>query len=182
MERKRNDDKKKLRDAEKAERKKLRERKQAILTKPELEKKLMPVIHEIVRLIDEDLPCICCGEYAGEKDFMLGGQYDAGHFRSVGSMKYLKFDLRNIHRQRKYCNSKNGLGGNYQQYEKGLIARYGQDLVDWLNGPHESHHYTHDDIRQMILKYRAILKDIKNGGFAKREFYRIELRKLSNDC
>jgi len=178
IERSRDDAKKKKAKEEKEARKKHREDKERILRKPELEAKLKRILHEIVRLVDSDLPCVCCGEFANERDFALGGDYDAGHYRSVGSLPYLKLDLRNIHRQRKYCNNQNGRGGNYKSYELGLIARYGNELVDWLNGPHQAPHHTRDDLRNMIVEYRKILNIIRKGDKSVREFYRIELRKL----
>ncbi|STV05254.1 protein NinG [Klebsiella pneumoniae subsp. ozaenae] len=72
---------------------------------------------------------------------------DCGHFKTVGAYPELRFEERNAHKQCKSCNAG---AGKYtakeatvaQQYEAGLIARYGQEYVDWLNGPHEMNQLT----------------------------------------
>ena len=91
-----------------------------------------------IRARDADLPCISCGE-TNPPD-LHGGQWDCGHFKTVGANPELRFEERNAHKQCKSCNAG---AGKYtakeatvaQQYEAGPVARYGQDYVDWLNGP-----------------------------------------------
>ncbi|MBH8545544.1 recombination protein NinG, partial [Klebsiella pneumoniae] len=48
-----------------------------------------------------------------------------------------------------------------QQYEAGLVARYGQEYVDWLNGPHEMTNYRREDFIRIRDEYRAKLKALK---------------------
>lgn len=48
-----------------------------------------------------------------------------------------------------------------QQYEAGLVARYGQGYVNWLNGPHEMTNYRREDFIRIRDEYRAKLKALK---------------------
>jgi hypothetical protein len=78
----------------------------------------------------------------------------------------LRFEERNAHKQCKSCNAG---AGKYtakestvaQQYEAGLVARYGQEYVDWLNGPHEMTNYRREDFIRIRDEYRAKLKALK---------------------
>ncbi|WP_301693374.1 recombination protein NinG [Klebsiella pneumoniae] len=95
-----------------------------------------------------------------------GGQWDCGHFKTVGAYPQLRFEERNAHKQCKSCNAG---AGKYtakestvaQQYEAGLVARYGQEYVDWLNGPHEMTNYRREDFIRIRDEYRAKLKALK---------------------
>ena len=156
----------------------IKHQREKLLTKRDWEKKLVSALHSLIRIVDDGLPCVCCGEAPGREDVMRGGLWDAGHYRSVGSTRELKFDPRNIHRQRKYCNSANGKGGNYAMYRKGLISRYGQEFVEWLDGPHEMPRMTIPEIREKIDFYKAAIADIKKNGEPARLKWRVELRKL----
>mgnify|MGYP000847680326 CR=1 FL=1 len=117
-----------------------------------------------IRARDADLPCISCGE-TNPPD-LHGGQWDCGHFKTVGANPELRFEERNAHKQCKSCNAG---AGKYtakeatvaQQYEAGLVARYGQDYVDWLNGPHEMTNYRREDFIRIRDEYRAKLKALK---------------------
>ncbi|MFU9442254.1 recombination protein NinG, partial [Klebsiella pneumoniae] len=117
-----------------------------------------------IRARDAGLPCISCGE-TNPPD-LHGGQWDCGHFKTVGAYPELRFEERNAHKQCKSCNAG---AGKYtakestvaQQYEAGLIARYGRDYVDWLNGPHEMTNYRREDFIRIRDEYRAKLKALK---------------------
>lgn len=117
-----------------------------------------------IRARDAYLPCISCGE-TNPPD-LHGGQWDCGHFKTVGANPELRFEERNAHKQCKSCNAG---AGKYtakeatvaQQYEDGLVARYGQEYADWLNGPHEMTNYRREDFIRIRDKYRAKLKALK---------------------
>lgn len=61
---------------------------------------------------------------------------DAGHFkgRGIGGGSGTYFDERNVHLQCKPCNGFEG--GRVQDYEKFIVKKYGQDVVDDLNIKH----------------------------------------------
>lgn len=96
--------------------------------------------------------CICCGkplDWSGGP----GGAVDAGHYIARGGSIELSFVEANINAQRKSCNRPGGT--TRAQFKAGMIARHGQAVVDWLEGPHELPHYKHDDYRRIRDDYRA---------------------------
>ncbi|MCI1672333.1 recombination protein NinG [Citrobacter braakii] len=117
-----------------------------------------------IRARDSELPCISCGQ-TNPPD-LHGGQWDCGHFKTVGAHPELRFEEWNAHKQCKSCNAGSGQYSGKeatvaQHYEAGLIARYGQDYVDWLNGPHEMTNYRREDYIRIRDEYRAKLKAMK---------------------
>ncbi len=56
-----------------------------------------------IRARDAGLPCISCGE-TNPPD-LHGGQWDCGHFKTVGAYPELRFEERNAHKQCKSCNA-----------------------------------------------------------------------------
>src|SRR4051812_20738631 len=64
---------------------------------------LKTAMHAFVRARDEGKQCASCDKIL-IKLGRPGGDYDAGHFRSVGSAAHLRFDERNIWGQCKHCN------------------------------------------------------------------------------
>jgi len=113
-------------------------------------------VNKYVRLTQADKPCCTCGTTNPSI------KYDAGHFLSVGARKELRFELTNIHKQCSvYCNQF-GSGMRYE-YTLFIIKEYGQDHLDWLNGPHPSLKEvfpTHEDIEIEIARYRKLNREI----------------------
>lgn len=115
-------------------------------TKPELTKIAQKEFNRYIRVRDDGLPCISCGEL-NPGGHERGGKWDCGHYQSVGSTPELRFEPLNAHRQCKRCNSH--LGGNIVNYRKGLIDRIGLDKLDWLEGSHAIPKRTHQDLREI---------------------------------
>jgi hypothetical protein len=136
----------------KAEKKQTREWRKANMTRGDLLKKAQTEFNRFIRLRDHDKPCISCGVINPGTD-ETGQKWDAGHFRTVGSAPELRFEELNCHRQCKRCNK--WLGGNFSNYRIGLIARIGQNKLEWLEGPHPVQKYSRDDLRDIADKYRA---------------------------
>ena len=113
-------------------------------------KETQKVFNRYIRTRDHGLACISCGRFS---EFM-----DAGHFKSVGGHFALRFDEKNVHGQCQSCNRFNG--GRLIEYRDGLILRYGQELVDYLEGPHDLKHYTIDDLKALRKKYSAKTRDL----------------------
>ena len=145
------------------DRKTIKIRKEAIKTRPKLVAELGVEFRAWVRARDEGKPCISCDKPL-IKTGKIGGDYDAGHYRSVGSAKHLEFDERNVHGQCKYCNDQ--LKSNPQGYRPRLIDRIGIDAVLALESDHEPRKYSKDDLREMkahyIAKRKALIKDINH--------------------
>ncbi|MCM5682912.1 recombination protein NinG [Schlegelella sp. S2-27] len=113
-----------------------------------------------VRLRDAGKPCICCAQPLGEGS--VGGGYDAGHYRSRGAAPHLRFDERNCHAQRKYCNQY--LSGNVVGYRKGLIERIGLEEVEALEADNRVHKWTVDELKEIKARYALMAKELRDGG------------------
>lgn len=143
---------------EKKERKADNERKVALQPRKWWLAKAKTALHAYIRARDEGKPCISCDTIL-IKLGRTGGDYDAGHFRSVGSAKHLEFVENNIHGQCKRCNDY--LKGNQIAYEAGLRARRGDAFVDELKADQEPRHLTIDDFKTIEATYKRKLKELR---------------------
>lgn len=152
----------------KAERKALRVRKEAIKTKPQLIKTAQEgAFNPYIRARDSGMPCPTCGrseaEVNGSDGWRPGGAWDCGHIIAVGAEPGLRFHEFNAMRQCKNCN---GGSGQYTRknhtisavYKEAAIGRFGARMVEWLEGPHETQNWTHEDLRDIKQYYRDKIK------------------------
>ena len=110
--------------------------------------------NRFIRLRDREQPCISCGTTKGVK-------YDAGHYISAGSCTALRFDERNVSKQCSfYCN--HSLSGNRGGYREGILKRYGQECLDYLEGPQPIIKITVDFYRGIEIEYKAKCKELTN--------------------
>lgn len=144
--------------AKKDDKRKTREAIEAIKTLPQLHAEAQKAFNAYIRTRDADRPCICCGKPLAF-EALTGGGYDAGHYRSVGAAKHLRYDERNVHAQRKYCNSR--LAGNVVGYKIGLIERIGLAQVEALEHDNTTHKWTREEVRGIRDEYRAKLAKLK---------------------
>ncbi len=83
--------------------------------------------NRFIRLRDAGKPCISCGNANPSI------KYDAGHYVPAGSCTALRFNEYNVNLQcSQYCNVHRS--GNRIPYRAGLIEKYGQEVVDFLDG------------------------------------------------
>lgn len=109
--------------------------------------------NKYIRLRDAGKGCKSCG--TKKPDI----QYCAGHFIPVGRCIALRYDERNIHLQcNSYCNMY--LSGNLTAYETALRRDLGDEVVDWLKGPHEPVRYRAEDYLRIIEEYKAKIKQL----------------------
>lgn len=148
---------KKARAAAKVERASIRARKEAIKTIPVLIKEAQVAFNAYIRARDADKPCICCGLPLSAGD--VGGAFDCGHYRSVGSAQHLRYDERNAHGQRKQCNRWGA--GRAVDYRIGLVARIGLEAVEALESDNTPHKWTREGLIEVRDTYRARLKELK---------------------
>lgn len=139
------------------EKQSLKVRKLAVKPTSYFKAQAQQAFNAFIRARDYDQPCISCGETNPPE--LHGGQWDCGHFKTVGGFPELRFEERNAFRQCKSCNAGSAKYGAKaatvaQQYEASLVARFGQELVDWLNGPHEMTHYRREDFIRIRDEYR----------------------------
>jgi hypothetical protein len=143
-----------------AERKRLnRTQLEELKTLPKLLKEAQREFNRFIRLRDISQPCICCGRPLGNTQ--VGGGYDAGHYRSVGSAHHLRFNSDNCHAQRKDCNRWGS--GRAVDYRLGLIQRIGLARVEALEADQSSPNWTRDDVRAIRDKYRAACRELERG-------------------
>jgi len=118
------------------------------------------VFNRYIRERDKGLGCISCGKHAHMMGGSgLGGVFDAGHYKSVGSSPELRFETKNVNGQCRDCNGFKG--GMPKEYAKGIVARYGQDRLEWLEGHHEAKHYTIEDLEQIRKHYARLTREVE---------------------
>lgn len=116
---------------------------------------LQGLVNQCVRLRDKDEPCISCGRHHG-------GQYHAGHYRTVKACSALRFNLLNIHKQCSACNTH--LSGNIVEYRINLVKKIGAEQVEWLEGPQPTIRYEIDWLKEQIAHYRALVRQMKRDA------------------
>lgn len=144
-------------EAEKADRKRLAEKKQQVKPLSYFIKQAQQAFNEFIRYRDREEACISCGRHHE-------GQYHAGHFRTTGANPELRFNEDNVHKQCSPCN--NHLSGNLIVYRPALIAKIGQARFDSLMGPHEMPKWKREDYIRIRDEYRAKLKAMKQEDAA----------------
>jgi hypothetical protein len=93
------------------------------------------------------------------------GQYDCGHYKTVGGFPELRFEELNASKQCKKCN---GGAGNFskkdtsvtREYRINLIKKIGLDKVEWLEGKHEPKKYTCEELKAIEKYYKQKLKEM----------------------
>lgn len=138
--------------AEKVERVKLREAKAKIKTRAQYLREAQAAFNEFIRLRDRDLPCVSCGRHHE-------GQYHAGHYKTVAASPELRFEPLQVWKQCAPCN--NHKSGDIVNYRAELIRRIGEELVAWIEGPHEPKRYTIQDLQAIKAEYRAKVRELK---------------------
>jgi hypothetical protein len=144
-------------EAEKADRKRLADKKQQVKPLSYFIKQAQQAFNEFIRYRDREQACISCGRHHE-------GQYHAGHFRTTGANPELRFNEDNCHRQCAPCN--NHLSGNLIAYRPALIAKIGRARFDALMGPHEMPKWKREDYIRIRDVYRAKLKAMKQEDAA----------------
>lgn len=142
-------------DKARKEAKERREGRARIKTKADWMKEAQKAFNKFIRARDAGLPCISCGRHHK-------GQMHAGHYRTIKAAPELRFDEFNVNGQCAPCN--NHLSGNIVEYRRGLIAKYGQDEVERIEGPHEARRYTVDDLLELKNIYAKKASELLKDG------------------
>ena len=142
---------------EKVEKANDRQKREQLKTRSQWMKEAQIAFNAYIRARDANKPCICCGaDLVAEA---VGGGFDCGHYRSVGSAPHLRFDERNANGQRKQCNRYGA--GRAVDYRIGLIARIGLQAVDALEADQTPRHYTIDDLKAIKAEYVKKTKELR---------------------
>ncbi len=136
---------------EQEERRQTKARREKMKTLPQLLKEAQREFNRFIRLRDAGRVCISTSRPLASD--VVGGGYDAGHYRSVGSAGHLRFNEDNCHAQSKYANQY--LAGDVQAYRIGLIARIGIERVEALEANNTPHKWDKDEVREIRDRYRA---------------------------
>ena len=129
----------------------------AMRTMPQLKKTAQTAFNGFVRARDAGKPCISCG--VPLPAVQVGGAFDCGHYRSVGSAPHMRFTEDNAHGQCKHCNLH--LAGNHVAYRAGLIERIGQATVDLIEADCTLRKYTREGFIELARHYNAEAKRLK---------------------
>jgi hypothetical protein len=140
----------------KAERKATKAKLDAMRTKPQLVKLAQTAFNAFIRARDAGKPCISCGIQLPSET--VGGAFDCGHYRSVGSAPHMRFVEDNAHGQCKHCNRH--LAGNHVEYRKRLIDRIGERNVELIENDNTTRKYTKEGLEEIARHYRAEARKI----------------------
>ena len=138
-------------------RQELTRRKEKLKTRSDYIKEAQQAFNEYVRFRDANLPCISCNRWNGGD--MYGGNWDCGHYRSIGSAPHLRFNLWNAHKQCVKCNRYRS--GNANDYRIELIKRIGLDKVERLEADNNPRKFTVEYLQRVkrIFAKRARLTE-----------------------
>ena len=145
------------RKAERAERKVDKAKLEALKTRSDWIKDAQHAFNAFIRARDAGKACICCGVPLGNQS--VGGHYDCGHYRSIGSAPQLRFHPDNAHGQTKKCNRYGA--GRAVDYRRGLMGRIGIAAVERLEADQLSPKWSIDDLRAIRDLYRRRLKELQ---------------------
>ena len=123
----------------------------AMVKKPELVKKAQTAFNKFIRARDAGKPCISCSRPL--QGPTVGGGFDCGHYRSIGSAVHMRLVEDNAHGQCKYCNRH--LAGNHVAYRAGLIQRIGLQNVELIERDSTLRKYTHEGLIEIAKYYNA---------------------------
>jgi hypothetical protein len=70
----------------------------------------------------------------------------------------MRFCEKNVYKQCSPCN--NFLSGNIILYRKALIAKFGVELVDYLESDHPAKKYSIEDIKDIKKRYTEKVKEL----------------------
>lgn len=127
--------------------------------------------NKLVRMLDEGQPCSCCGKNPEN------AEWDCGHVLSRGAHPELRFCFFNAMRQLASCNRgdvkyKGRQATVRQGMENSVVERFGQEVLDWLKGPHPVTKWSIDELKQMRAMYTAEQRYIKDHGKPSRDWRR----------
>ena len=138
----------------KKEAKEHREAKQRIKSRADWMREAQAAFNAYIRVRDAHLPCVSCGRFHE-------GQWHAGHYRTTKAAPELRFHPFNNNKQCPVCN--NHLSGNIVEYRPRLIEKIGLTNVEWLEGPHQVHKWTIDDLKEIKSYYKDLLKTLQQN-------------------
>jgi len=117
-------------------------KKKKLISLPKLLKKAQIVFNKWIRERDKQKGCISCGAEVEQ----------AGHYRSQGSYSSLRFNEVNVQGQCVRCN--HFLSGNHIDYRIGLVKRYGEQKVQYLESIKPMKKWSRFELEAIIEQYK----------------------------
>lgn len=148
---------KKSREAIRAEKADIRQRKEALQRIPDLIKTAQISFNAFIRARDKDKGCFVCGKTFPAN--RAGGSFDAGHVRSRGAAGHLRFNELNCHGECKECNA--SFGAKPHQIKAGAIQRIGLEAYEALESDNTPKKWTREELKEITQTYRKKLKELK---------------------
>ncbi len=113
-------------------------------------KEAQTIFNKYIRLRDNGLNCISCGQ-------KINGVKHASHYLSSGGHSAVRFHEDNVWVSCYKCNVM--LSGNQIEYRKSLIKKIGVERVEWLeeNGS-KVKKWTIDELKELIKEYKQKIK------------------------
>lgn len=139
------------------DRRETKEKLDAMRKKPQLVALAQKSFNSFIRARDAGKPCISCGTPL--QAATVGGAFDCGHYRSVGSAVHMRFVEDNAAGQCKYCNRH--LAGNHVAFRAGLLERIGERAVELIERDQTLRKYTHEGLIEIDRHYKAEAKRLK---------------------
>ena len=133
-----------------------RAKREKLKTRSDHIKETQIVVNTYVRLRDRGRPCISCGNALVPGG--VGGGFDAGHYRSVGSAPHLRFEPDNIHGQGKQCTRFGA--GRAVDYRIGLMGRIGRERVEALEADQTPRKWTVEELKAIKAEFKAKAKEL----------------------
>ena len=142
-----------------ADRKVTTQKLNALQTRPQLVKKAQTAFNGFVRARDVKKLCISCAKTLESGG--VGGGFDCGHYRSVGSAVHMRFVEDNAHGQCKHCNRH--LAGNHVAYRAGLVQRVGWWTVTQIEADQTIRKYTREGLIELARHYNSKARKLKES-------------------
>lgn len=149
---------KKLRKKQIADRRDTKLKLDKLKTRSDYIKETQIAFNAYIRERDKNQLCICCDEPLCLD--AVGGGYDCGHYRSVGSAPHLRFNENNAHGQRKKCNRYGA--GRAVDYRIHLIKRKGLEVVEALEADNSPMKWTIPELIEMKKKFQQMKKELES--------------------
>jgi hypothetical protein len=143
--------------ARRQQRRETAERKVKLRTRRDWIKRAQIAFNAYIRARDAGKTCICCDRPLNPE--AIGGGYDCGHYRSVGSAPHLRFEPENAHGQTKQCNRYGA--GRAVDYRLGLIRRIGLARVEAIEADQLPRKWTIAELQDIERHYKALTKELK---------------------
>lgn len=142
-------------------REKASQKREQVKTKGELARETQKAFNWLVREYRKGDPCISCGKELASREGYAASAVQAGHYRSTKAVPELRFEPLNVRIQCSQCNADES--GNIIEYRKALVQHYGEELVEWLEGPHPPRRWSREELQAMKKLFNRWARQIRDG-------------------